>query len=235
MLKITTYSRQDLMEIFNTDRIDSIKRSLTRLGYGYYTEGRAADLKITITQIPDAFKMYCINELGIPPQSDFLLLRNFFYYFFCDEEFALLSANKMAEKMKEEGKPICRQTINKWIDFLQKKGLLHVSKCDYVYCVSFSTGVREYTEEITKEQYLAAWAIYWNIRNKGGTYEEAFKAMCALHGGTVYKKPKIDQNAFYKQKIDNLIDIILESLEQEKNKRAQYAPIEKDFHSQWYS
>ena len=124
MLRITTYTREDLMEIFNTTRIDSIKRSLDRLGYKYETAGRGKTYTLTITETPDPFKMFCINELGISAQSDFTILRTFFYYFFCDEEFQSLPIGEMERILIEEGKPITRKTLSKWIKYLENKAMM---------------------------------------------------------------------------------------------------------------
>ena len=215
MLNITTYSRQDLIELFNTDRLDNIKRSLSRLGYEYTTSGRGKELKVTITQTPNAFKMFCINELGIPPQSDFVLLRTFFYYFFCDDEFKQLPIAQMAKVLEQEGQPICRQTISKWIEYLSQKEIINISTDNYKYYVSFSTGLNNYVEEIGQEEYKKAWRKYWSVRNGGGTYAEAFNAMCRVNGGTVFKKPQIEENAFYASTINNLIDLLIDSLDGE--------------------
>lgn len=217
MLKITTYTKQDLIELFNTDRLDNIKRSLNRLGYEYTTNGkRGNDLKLTITKTPDAFKMFCINELGVSAQSDFTLLRNFFYYFFCDEEFQQLPATQMANIMQNDNKYICRQTVVKWIEFLRNKGIIQIDNYNAVYYVSFTVGKNVYIEEITKEKYLEAWHKYWNVKKSGGSYEQARASMCKVNGGVVFKKPRIEENGFYNELIANLIDVILDSIAQDK-------------------
>lgn len=214
MLKITNYTKQDLVEIFNTDRLDSIKRSLDRLGYKYTTNGKKGkNLVLSITETPAAFKMFCINELGIPAQSDFELLRNFFYYFFCDDEFRQLPIVEMERQMKEDGKPICRQTISKWINYLEKKDIIGFSS-ECVYYVSFSVEGEHFIEEIPKEKYLEAWRRYWALKKEGCQWHQCFNAMCSVNGGTVFKKPIVEQNGIYNELIDTLIELLLDSLEE---------------------
>lgn len=212
MLKITTYTKKDLVELFNTDRLDSIERSLKRLGYEYTKRGRGDKLELTITKTPNAFKMFCINELGVSPQTDFTLLRNFFYYFFCDEEFQQLPIGQMVEAMEQDGKTICRQTISKWIQFLEKQGIISIDNANCLYYVSFTIGEKHFVEEISREDYSKAWRKYWKIRKNGGTYAEAFNAMCQVNGGTIFKKPAIEENAFYNELICDLIDVLLDDL-----------------------
>lgn len=217
MLKITTYTRQDLESIFNTDRLDSIKRSLERLGYEFTTNGkRGNNLRLTITKTPDAFKMFCINELGISAQADFNILRNFFYYFFCDEEFQQLPVGEMERVMSRDGKGVSRQTISKWIKFLRNKGIIYINEAECLYYVSFTIGDETTVEEITQEQYKLAWRKYWNVRNAGGEWAQAYNAMCKVNGGTVFKKPLIEENVFHTDLIDDLIAVLLDSLEKER-------------------
>lgn len=212
MLKITTYTREDLVEIFNTERLDSIKRSLDRLGYRYSTSGRGAGLRLTITATPDAFKMFCINELGIPAQSDFELLKTFFYYFFCDEEFQSLPETEMERILAKEGKPVSRPTINKWIKFFKEKNYICADTTEYKYFAIVGSEGDKGAVEITKEEYLEAWHKYWGVINAGGNYFKAMAAMYKVHGGAVCKKAVITENGFYTEKINDLIDILSESL-----------------------
>ena len=205
--------------IFNTDRLDSIKRSLERLGYEFTTNGkRGNNFRLTITKTPDAFKMFCINELGISAQSDFTILRNFFYYFFCDEEFQQLPVVEMERVMSREGKGTTRQTISKWIKFLESKDIIYINKDECIYYVSFTIGDQAYVEEIEQKQYREAWRRYWNIRKAGGEWAQAYNAMCKVNGGTVFKKPLIEENAFYTSLTDDLISVLLDSLNKEKER-----------------
>ena len=82
MLNMRTYTREELKEIFHTDRIDSIKSKLNRQGYTYEASGRGQELILTITGLPPRFKTFCIEQLGFAPQTDFERLKVFLYRFF---------------------------------------------------------------------------------------------------------------------------------------------------------
>lgn len=208
MLTIATYTKQDLVNEFHTERIDSIKRSLTRLGYEFETNGKnGKNLRLTITKAPNTFKTFCVSELGIPAQSDFRILRDFFYYFFCDEEFQQLPVEEMARVLERDGKAISRQTISKWIQFLENKNIINKSQ-ECLYFATIATDISKEALEITREEYLKAWQVYWNIRREGGSYNEAFNAMCSVNGGAVYKKPMIEENGFYSSLIDSLVELL---------------------------
>lgn len=208
MLKMATYTKEDLINEFHTDRMDSIKRSLDRLGYKYETNKKnGKNLRLTITKLPNMFKVFCISELGIPAQSDFRLLRNFFYYFFCDEEFQQLPIEEMVRIMESEGKKVSRQTISKWIQFLKNKNIINESQ-EYLYFTTVKTDISTESLRITREEYLAAWKAYWDIINNGGMYNEALNAMYKVNGGATFKKPIIEENGFYSDLIDSLVELL---------------------------
>ena len=71
MLDIRTYTREELITIFKTNRLDSIKAKLKRQGYEFETSGRAETATVTITKQPLRFRRFCIDELGFAPQTDF--------------------------------------------------------------------------------------------------------------------------------------------------------------------
>ena len=161
--------------------------------------------------MPSAFKMFCVNELDIPAQSDFEILKNFFYYFFCDDEFQQLPVAEMERRMKADGKPITRQTIQKWIKYLDNKDIINVNG-DFIYYVTFKIDDKFHTEEIPKERYNEAWKRYWAKRKEGCQWHECYNAMCRVNGGKVFKKRIVENNAFYGDLLDNLIDILIKEI-----------------------
>ena len=83
MLDIKTYSRQELIDLFKTERIDSIKNKLQRQGYKFTTSGRGKELTLTITEQPLLpLRTFAIEELGFSPQTDFDRLEIFLYRFY---------------------------------------------------------------------------------------------------------------------------------------------------------
>lgn len=208
MLIAGEYTKEELVNEFNTSRIDSIKRSLTRLGYEYETNGRnGKNLRLTITKAPNMFKMFCINELGVPAQSDFRILRDFFYYFFCDEEFQQLPVGEMARIMEEEKKAVSRQTIAKWIQFFKDKSIIYESR-EYLYFATVVTDISTESLQITKEEYTRAWQRYWTVKRNSGDAKTAFDEMKKVNGGVVFKKQKIEENGFYSSLIDSLVELL---------------------------
>ena len=96
MLDMRTYTREELKEIFHTDRIDSIKSKLNRQGYTYEASGRGQELTLKITGLPPRFKTFCIEQLGFAPQTDFERLKVFLYHFFFDDDYRQLPIVTMA-------------------------------------------------------------------------------------------------------------------------------------------
>ena len=72
MLECREYSYQELCSIFNTHDARSIKNRLTRWNVEYTYKGRGANLKLTIQNIHDPFRVFCILELSYSPQTDFV-------------------------------------------------------------------------------------------------------------------------------------------------------------------
>ena len=203
-----TYTRQELIDLFHTERLDSIKRSLKRMNIEYISSGSGKKFTLTVTAAPDNFKSLCINKLGIPAQSDFRILKHFFYQFFCNEWFQQLPYQEMERILNEDGKPMTRQVISKWVDFFEKKGFIHKSKMEYTYFVTLTLDGRTSSEEITKGDYLRAWERYWETKRNFGSYKLAFQEMCKVNGGAVSRKPKVLENGFYSELIDALVEAI---------------------------
>ena len=94
MLECREYSYQELCSIFNTRDARSIKNRLTRWKVEYTYEGRGANLKLTIQNIRDPFRVFCILELSYAPNTDFRKLAYFLYYYMNDIEFYGLPCRK---------------------------------------------------------------------------------------------------------------------------------------------
>jgi len=183
------------------DKACNITRSLDRAGYKYEPNGKKGkNYRILITALPhSSFKELCVSRLGIPAQSDFYILRNLFYYIFCDEELSL------TDSALEQKLGTTRQTIRKWIDFFKERGLL-VEHCrEYNYYVAID---KDYIE-ITREEYLKIWARYWEVKQQAcGNADIAIADMVKNNGGIATKAPKREENAFYKELINALVEAI---------------------------
>lgn len=211
MLELREYTKEELVAILkcSTNKTSNITTNLYRMGYRYETNGKKGkNYRIIITALPqskDKFKRICVDQLGIPAQSDFYILKHFFYYFFCDDDFRKLNDSQMAEVMAAEDKSVTRQTIGKWKSFLEGKELFYKSATEYTYFVTFADKT---ILEITKEEYKAAWNKYWEVKRLTGNATAAFSEMRKVNGGSVSSAPKIEENGFYSELIDALVEAI---------------------------
>lgn len=208
MLDMRTYTREELVELYHTDRIDSIKSKLNRQGYTYSACGRGQTFILTISGLPPRFKTFCMEQLGFAPQTDFERLKVFLYNFFFDDDYRQLPIVTMARILEKEFY-ISYQTLSNWIDKLEKANLIHRSMAEFNY---FAFGKDECGNPIevpiTEQLYKKAWNEYW----KGNEYSycEALACMNEVIKGTPKKFGVIDLNAFDEQIIKELKSILRE-------------------------
>lgn len=206
MLKIRTYTRQELIELFKTDRLDSIKGKIKRQGYEYTTDGRGKTFTLTITKLPLNFRNFCIEELGFAPQTDFKRLKKFLYRFFFDEEFRKLPTTEMVRVLANDFY-ITDDTLNRWIDKLIKLNMICRSNVEFnYYCSVYDTFGDKVSIPIDERTYKDAWSAYY--RGREFSYCEACSNMYAVSGGTPFKVGIILENAFEAWKIDTLKEIL---------------------------
>ena len=212
MLQVRTYSFSELKEVLGTKDKQATDRKLTRYGVEYSSSGRADNREYTITRIPDPFRLYCVLVLGTPPQADFEKIRNLYYYFFCVEGFTDLPLIEMAKVMEQEGVPASRQFVSKWIEYLRHLDYINFtqSECEY-YAISRDEQDNRICKSISRTDYLHAWAIYFEWRGIEGC-GLAYARMYNTIGGHPYKKPIYQQNALMAAEIQELIDIIIDTL-----------------------
>ncbi len=211
MLELREYPVSELEELLNTTGKQNIDRKLERYGITFTSNGRGASLLYTIKHISDPFKVYAITKLGIPAQANFTKIRNLYYFLFCGDGFAENPLIEMEQIMEAEGVPMARQTITKWITYLQHIDYITFS-ADFRYYVIYYTELGEKAyKEVDAETYKSGWAIYHEWKYKEGS-SNAYALMYNTIGGHPYKKPAIIENAFYQAEIDELIEVIVESL-----------------------
>lgn len=212
MLELRDYPIAELENLLNTTGKQGIDRKLQRYGIDFTSDGRGQARIYTINHIPDPFKVYAIVKLGIPAQADFTKIRNLYYFLFCAEGFAENPLIEMEQIMDAEGVPMARQTITKWINYLQHIDYITFSPVDFHYFVIYKTpyGIKEY-KEIDAETYKKGWSIYHEWKWKEGS-GNAYSRMYNTIGGHPYKKPVIIENAIYQNEIDELIEVINESM-----------------------
>ena len=202
MLLCREYTRKELEQLFATNRLDAIKRKLNSDGYTYKTSGRGKDFTLTITACKNAFKVFCKEELGFSPQTDFEKLKGFLNRLFYDEAFAKLPFSAME---RECG--ISSETLSKWIKHLCNQNLITLAFGDFIFYSSRKVEKNRFeTIEITEQQYKDAWKAYWEGRNDG-----YFISMCRMYEtiqGTPHKRGKLIENAFEIERLDKLKELV---------------------------
>lgn len=211
MLENKSYSITQLEEMLQTHGKQNIEGKLNRYGIDYISKGRGKSRVYTIKHIPDPFKVYAIVKLGIPAQATFTKIRNLYYLLFCAEGFSGNPLIEMERIMENEGIPMARQTISKWINYLQHINYITFSADNIKYYViqKTSLGQRDY-KEVDAETYKKAWAIYHHYKWIEGS-GKAYSRMFNIIGGHPYKKPEIIENAILQNEINELIDVLNES------------------------
>ena len=212
MLKVGKYPIGELKKLLGTADKQGIDRKLTRYGVAFSSTGWADSRVYDITNIPDPFRLYCVLMLGIPAQSDFEKIRNLYYYFFCVEGFTDLPLIEMAKVMEAEGVPASRQFVSKWIEYLRNLDYINFtqSDCEY-YAISRDEQNNRVCKAISRTDYRNAWSIYFEWRDVEGC-GTAYARMYNTIGGHPYKKPIYQQNALMFAEIQELIDIIIDTL-----------------------
>lgn len=208
MLEIRGYDKEELIDIFHTDKTSNIQRTLRSQGYEFYTNGkRGKNFRLYITKTGDEFKIFCIEELGISAQADFVKIEYLMFFYFCGEDFNTKSLSEMERFLARQGIIVSRQTISKWLRYLEKKEILYRTGEFYYYLVNNNCGKFIYTP-IDKDEYSKYWKLYWDLIGEGNTNAYAINVMRAQCGGGLAKVPKREINAFYIELMEKMIRII---------------------------
>lgn len=211
MLKIgCEYKKSELAQIFGSRSNQAINRKLGRYGVKFSVTGRGEQAVYQIQQIADKFKIFAITELGFDANTDFQKLRNFYFYFFNDEEFQTLPDEMKEARMRENNRDISRQTIAKYEDRLVKYDYIaYLGGDDYIYYFAHK-GKRQTVE---RAEYSKAWREYWADKESGMDYYAAIYNMIVHYGGVARKQAIPTLNAIYLKKIEEMLSYIEESIE----------------------
>lgn len=102
------YTKPEMSHIFGTKAKQGIDRKLERYGITFSVSGKGERAVYEIQKIQDPFKVFAITELGFDANTDFRKLRNFYFYYFNDEEFMAMPDEVKESRMRKEGKDIYR-------------------------------------------------------------------------------------------------------------------------------
>jgi hypothetical protein len=213
MIELRKYSKSELSQILKTNNNQSMKRKLERWGISFTEKGRGNNLEITITSIANPFKVYCITELEMGANTDFQKVRNLYYAFFNDDEFRAMPDEVKERRMRDNGKPVSRQTIADYLRKLDDKNYIKLNTGDYIYYFAY----KENQRIVERQEYIKAWHEYWKDIDNGLYSREAIGNMIWNYGGVARKQEKPEINGIYKNaEIQYLCDLIQESIENEQ-------------------
>lgn len=127
------YSKPEMTAMLGTKAKQGIDRKLERYGVLFDTKGKGEKATYKITAISDPFKVYAIIRLKFDGNTDFHKLREFYYYFFNDEEFSAMPDEVKETRMRADGKEISRQTIAGYLQKLDKQEIILRNTYNYIY------------------------------------------------------------------------------------------------------
>ncbi len=211
MLEKRIYSRQELIEIYKTDRLDAIKKKIKRDGYSYIDNGRGKSYTMQITALPDGdkeFSKYCVEELGFKPQTDFKKLKAFIYNYLYNDEFMTLQYNEMQEQLKLQGVEISLPTISGYNEHLIDIGWTYIETFyENIYYV-FDTS-SNHNRYIEKEEYKEMYKKYWQtVIANDYDFTDAEINIKEKYGGKPKKRPKPMLNGFYSSQYKAVKEIL---------------------------
>lgn len=211
MLEEREYGFEEIKAIMGCPDKQGIDRKLRGYGISFESRGRGKNRIYTIQHISDPFKVYCILKLGIPAQSDFLKILHLYYYFFNCDAFASAPAIEQEKMMEEDGRPVSRKTITKWITYLETINYIMFDRnnCWY-YVISRGPNEQKIYTETDKETYNKGWRIYFKYKDEEGC-GPAYSRMYNFIGGHPYKKQKFEENGIMKSDVLELTNLITET------------------------
>lgn len=205
------YTKPELSQIFGTKAKQGIDRKLERYGITFSVSGKGERAVYEIQKIQDPFKVFAITELGFDANTDFRKLRNFYFYYFNDEEFMAMPDEVKESRMRKEGKDISRQTIANYTAKLEVHDLINRYSPDYIYYFAYKRKQRI----VQREDYSKAWHEYWAKLNAGVNYYKAMDDMIFTYGGVARKQAIPQINGIYNKQIEYMLSLIQQSIENE--------------------
>ena len=113
--------------------------------------------------------------------------------------------------MREQGRPLTRQTIATYTRYLENKDLIYRNTEEFIYYFAYKD--KQIITE--KDVYNKAWHEYWMHLDAGLYPIEAINRMRADYGGVARKQAVPTLNAFYLEKIEYLISLVMESINED--------------------
>lgn len=217
MLEKRIYTRQELIDLYKTSRLDAIKNKIRRAGYLFTETGRGSSYTLEIKELPkaDRFNQYCIEVLGFDPRTDFQKLKTFLFFFLANEEFMTLQYNEMEQIIQDYGGSVSATTISNYFKQLSAIGWAAKEPFEYVYFLhDSSSGKPRY---ISREEYCSINKEFWQlIKKKKLSWSEAYSTIKEKYGNKPRKRLKEVKIGFFSKQYEELWDLIDDELK-EKN------------------
>lgn len=209
MLECRTYSYQELSAYLKTTSPKGIKTKLRNYEVEFESTGRGDRSTYQITAINDPFKVFAVFDLEASPQTDFHKFSYFVYLILTDDKFCGMGAEMMEEHLRTSVCQMSRQTIAKYIRRLTDFNLIDFTSEFVYYKVYKKYGVQTH-DVISREEYSAAWRIYWECKDEGYSTGGAFQTMYNWFGGVPRKQKLIEKNGIYNDLIEWVVGILIE-------------------------
>lgn len=209
MLELRKYSRSELIQLFNTNRLDAIKAKIIRQGYKFNDNGRGNNYVMEITELPTSdqqLKQYCINTLLFPPQIDIKKLKVFLLNYLTNEQFITLQHNEMKEEIEQQGISISLNTISSYCNQLISIGWSYGTNTDFTYYV-FDNNI-QHNRYISKEEYCQMYQDYWNTVKQEQSFYNAEIEIRKKYGNKPKKRQLLVKNGIYNQQYQEVLDLI---------------------------
>ena len=211
-LERRAYSRAELEEIFRTSRLDSIKRSLERAGYGFTSAGRGNTSTITITALPKpptAFEGFAKREFACGPQARLEDMETFFSLLLFDTEFRYFPATYQAQLLREQYDiTISDQTLRNWKKKLIDLNWIAIDEND---CRYYSCRRGEKPAAIDREQHRKEWREFYGRIEQGENPETVRREIYYRNNGMPRKQRGFAENAIEQDKMQELRKILKKS------------------------
>lgn len=216
MIEVRDYSKAEISAILRTRNKQQIDNKLNNYDIEFFSTGSGNNRMYHITQLNDPFKVFAILELGFEAQTDFCKLRNFYYYFFNDEEFSAMPDEVKEQRMRSAGMSVSRQTIASYLRKLDATEMINRNSYNYIYYFAYK-GTQRITD---KTEYSKAWSEYWrDIVYKGNNSFGAIEKMRANYGGVAKKQAIPEINTIHLSKIETMLFYLQQSIENELSNR----------------
>lgn len=217
MLEKRKYTRQELIDLFKTSRLDAIKNKIRRAGYLFTDTGRGNSYTLEITDLPqaDQFKQYCIEVLGFDPRTDFQKLKIFLFFFLENEEFMTLQYKEMEQIIQDHGGSVSASTISNYFKQLSAIGWASQDPFEYVYFLHDGSSGK--TKYISREEYCSINKEFWQlIKNEKLSWSEAYSSIKQKYGNKPRKRLKEVKVGFFSKQYEELWDLIDTELKEKK-------------------